>query len=430
MLGAILRAEVPDTLDRVLARLGEQDFFSDYHRAIYRAITALHEEGQPADLITLAPRLDDAGELQAVGGRAYLAQLFDDGAIPAHLDGYISDILRDSGARLGLAALEVALDRVRLGEPLGTVTAGLVEHLEWITARGEPEPERRRPQPRPLAEVLRDYEDSLGVPETDFVSYGVPEIDDRLGGGSLRGEVVLIGGTHSAGKTAFAVQVAALNARRGHRVLILSREMADVALGRRLIAQDARVDAKALRRRVLDQGELRRVGPSMLRLSTLPIWLDDTTASLAGIRRVIRAGQYRLVVVDYLQLVEPPAAARGNRRLEVTEISRALKRMAKRERCTILAVSSLSRLPVERGKKQPPQTSNLKESGDLEFDADVVMLLHWPDTTKSEREVILGKVREGETGGAAITLDYMPTWVRFTMQDEPDVAAQEEVVPF
>lgn len=407
-------------LVRLAARVQITDLYFDAHRTIYGEMLALHEAGRAVAPLTLLDALREAGALAYVGGAEKVVTLTEHGVIPSLLDESVRIILRDAARRVAIQELTAAVsDQFDDGAEPVAIIARVTERLGAVAERLTEPGETKATGPRPLAEVVDAYVASLETPETDFVTFGVAGVDERLGGGALRGEVVLLGGPHSAGKTALAIQVATMNARlHGHRVLVISREMTSIALVRRLIAQDARINAKALRRRDLDPFDRGTLAQALPRMRALPIWFDDATSTITGIRRLVRAGGYRLVVIDYLQLLDPPSSARGNRRLEVTEISRAIKKLAGRERCTILALSSLSRLPYEKGKtKAAPQTSNLKESGDLEYDADVVMLVHWPDTTQSERQIHLGKVRDGETGGAPITIDYEPAWVRFVMPE-------------
>jgi len=144
VLGSVLRGEVADALDRVVARLTEHDFFTDYHRAIFAALRALHEAGQPADVHTLGPLLEGVPELAPQGGLAYLEQLFHEAAIPAHLDSYIARVLKDAGARLSQAAIEVALEQARAGAPIDSVAAELTESLGRIAERAEPDAGEKR----------------------------------------------------------------------------------------------------------------------------------------------------------------------------------------------------------------------------------------------------------------------------------------------
>jgi replicative DNA helicase len=231
--------------------------------------------------------------------------------------------------------------------------------------------------------------------------------------------------------TALALQWALLAAGKAFPTLVVSREMKNLALGQRVIAQQAMVSATGLRKRELYYEERRRLERALPRLRGLPVWFDDEASTIRQIRRAVHILRPRLLVVDYVQLVRAPEASRkGDRRLEVTAVSAALKDLTMRYGLSVLALSSLRRLQPEKGvrgqpKRRPaPTLDDLKESGDLEADADMVILLHQPDPNSTDRELLFEKLRNGQ-GGGSVTLAWHPAYVRFMEVDgaEPSAAA-------
>jgi replicative DNA helicase len=424
VLGCLL-LEGATRLDVVRGLLTPEDFFGGGNGLIYAHVLELHDAGSPVSERTLRMALEDAGDLAAVGGNAKIAFLLEQASLEAHLPTYARRVLDKSLTRQAHDALAVALSASENGTAPAALLTTITESLSKIVERTEDSGGRKKPTPRRLGEVLHELARTFDEPEQDFLPCPWPDVNARLGGGTLRTEVIIVSGRQSSGKSAFVQQWCVHAALQGAKTLIVSAEMADTAVARRMIAQDARVSAGGLRRRHLEPDEVQRVVRSAGRLHELPIYIDDQTYTLGGLRQLVRGQGYRLVVVDYLQLVRSPADAIAGRRLEVSAVSAALKRLAMREKCTVIALSSLSRLEKDRGKVVRPDASKLKESGDLEYDADAVLILHWPDTEQSERELIFAKVREGETGGKPMTLDFDPNTVRFVV---PTTTREE--VPF
>ena len=407
--------------------LQPDDFYLDAHRTLYATVLRLHELGAGVDRLTVADALRAAGDDQLAGTPVdvYLALLHEHAAIAVHLDDYVKIVARESAKRQEIAVLERAMARAFDGGDPATLAAETGEALAKIVERAEPV--HHPAGPVPIADVLATLVGSLDTPETDFVRCPVEEVNERLAGGVLRGELVYLGGRPGVAKTALAIQWAVLAAECGHRTLVVSREMKNTALARRLLAQQTQVSASALRKRDLAPDELRRVERALPRLGALPLWFDDRSRTLAQIRRAVRSGAYRFVVVDYVQLVRSPQDA-ASKRLEVSAVSAGLKEIAERADCSVLALSSMSRLEKDRGKRVPPALDNLKESGDLEHDGDVVLLLHQPKADSSDRELVFAKIRDG-AGGGAVTLAFTPVYVRFTEVSREREPGEEEV-PF
>ncbi len=400
---------------RLADLLRPSDFYTEAHRVIYAAALALYEREEPVDVITLGEALRRAGQLEFVGGPAALALLVEQAAIASHASTYAATV-RD---------LAILRESIQISTQLITQAYDAKDDARELLAKAREqldELEGRRTRsleaPKPVGRVLTDLLASFDTPETDFVTCPLVVVNERLGGGLLPGEVLTLGGRPSTAKSALVAQWAVHVARQDQKTLIISREMLAPAIGRRILAQHARVSAMGLRRRDLVIDEWRHLTRAMEGLVDLPLWIDDTTRTLAGIRRLVRSQDYRLVIVDYLQLVRSPE--HKDRRLEVSAISAGLKELAMRARCSVIALSSLTRLQTERGKPERPTMDKLKESGDVEADSDVVLLLHWPDTSQSERELIFAKVREGESGGPPVSLDFEPRYVKFVIP-EPEL---------
>ena len=409
-------------VDRLARVLRPDDFFLERHRALYRRIVALAEAGHAVDLLTTVDALREAGQLEDVGGPAHLALCVEEASIAAYVDEYVAILLRDASRRLLIQRLTIGITESTndSGAP-GALALALGEDLSALAARLDPAMAARRHGPQPLGAVLQAVRASLDEPLTDYVPSPIPELNDRLGGGLLVGETCYLKGPAAGAKTALALQWALLAAEYGCKTLVLSREMRVEALGRRVFAQQAQVAATALRRRDLDTFERARLDRALPRLAALPVWFDDTSESVGQIRRVVRQGSYRFVVVDYLQLVRSPPDAKVPR-LEVEAVSRELKRLALGG-CSVLALSAVTRLPAEGRKKGQRPDYQLRESERLQHDADVVLTIYRPGDSE-DRELIFDKLRDGQSGGA-VTLAFSSQYVRFTevpislIPDEP-----------
>lgn len=419
VLGACLLAQefaardpaYQDVVPRTLARLTTTDFFPEHHRRIFGAVRALAEQDRAIapDLVRL--HLDALGLFGDVE-RDGLMACVENATTPALLDGYLETIVGFARPREAEARLRHALTRLQRGEPLAEIGRALSDELAGLTDASPASPRRRAPQP--LGAVVREVLTSLDAPETDFVPTPVPELTDRLGGGLLRGELVYLKGPAAAAKTAFAIQWAALAAWSGLPTLVVTREMAATALCRRLIAQQLRVPAGALRRRAVGPEGRARVEAALTRIDAVPLWFDDATETIGGILRAATRGGYRFVVVDYVQLVTSPADSKDERR-ELEAVSKGLKRLAMRG-CSVLALSAVTRLPQDpRAKKERP-SYQLRGSERLQHDADVVLTIYRPRDESPDRTLVYDKLREGESGGDT-TLEFSSTYLTFDQAD-------------
>jgi replicative DNA helicase len=264
-----------------------------------------------------------------------------------------------------------------------------------------------------LAELVRQVDAGRprGVVATPF-----PALNEMLAGGFYPGELAYLGARPGVGKTALALEIARRAGQDGHGVLVASREMLNLALSRRIVAQHARLPATALRRADLTPGQVVTLQEAVTALGGLPVWLTDEAVSITEIAGLLAdwsaAVPLGLLIVDYLQLVRAPKEIR-ERRLQVEAVSQALKTLAQQVQVPVLALSSLSR-PVD-GKDRRPTLASLRESGELEHDGDIVLLLH-REPQAADTECIIAKARDGETSVVHLTFH-----AKFTAFDEAPV---------
>jgi replicative DNA helicase len=390
--------------------LTSDTFYGQRHRLIFRALEGLAESGTALDLVTLRDELERAGSLEASGGIAYIATLVDGTARSANVEHYakivkekaiLRDLIRASQQILASAVradgsadavldeaekaiFHVAEDRLRAGFlSMRTVGERSIKMIEDLTHRREP---------------------ITGIPS------GFLQLDEWTAG-LQPSDLVILAARPSMGKTTLALNVAAHAAmRHGRTVGVFSLEMSHQQLFSRMLCSEARIDAHRLRTGRINKEEWDRIIKSYAELSETPIFIDDTpgatiTEMRAKSRRLKLERGLDLLIVDYLQLMQ----GRGryeSRQQEISEISRSLKEMAKELHIPVLALSQLSRAPEQRGTgDKRPQLSDLRESGAIEQDADVVLFLFREEIYKKDdpdlkgkAELIIGKQRNGPTG--------------------------------
>jgi replicative DNA helicase len=410
VLGAIL-LDNGSYLEAVEA-LNPDDFFLDSHRRIYARMRDLLESDRPADMVTLIDELDGHKDLEAVGGVGYVSSLLDGVPDRPSIAHYV-EIVRDKAALRRMAYLCEATQARILegGEPALSIMADVEDSLARIA--GKPRTQARPLKeivPEVLADMLRERErtsEFIGVPT------GVRDLDKTLGG--IRdGELWIAGGDPGRGKTSFGIQFAINAVREGVPTVDFTLEMTDKQVVRRILAMYSPKETEmfgacgARDPRTLREAEWRQVTEAGAKLSTLPLFVDQTTPlTLRDLRA--RARLYkkrfgiRMIVVDYLRLLDAPGR---EVREQVTNIALGLAQLAKTEQLCVLALSQLSR---GGDLNRVPDMQDLKESGDLEANAHVVLLLYRPlnDAGEFSREdlIIIGKAREGPTRAAPVVYD-------------------------
>ncbi len=417
ILGAILLDNA--VCNQAIELLRRDDFFLDSHRRIFDKMVVLTERLMPIDLITLSDELRRAGEFEQIGGATYIASLIDGVPRTDTIEPYAKLVKQKSMLRRLISAsqqivslafeeeddadviidkaeqliFQIAEDRVRQGfQYIGDVAHRRLEQIEQMAGRPEM---------------------ITGVP-TGFTDF------DRMTSGLQRQELIVIAARPSMGKTALALNMAQYAAKNANVVGIFSLEMSAEQLVSRLLCSEARVDAHRLRTGYLNREEWARLADALRRLCETKVFIDDSAAvsvmeMRAKCRRLKAEHGLDLLIVDYLQLM----AGRGrieSRQQEVSQISRDLKGLAKELDIPVVALSQLSRAPEQRSEHKP-QLSDLRESGAIEQDSDVVCFIYREelynptDENQGTAELIIGKQRNGPTG--MVQLAFLKEFTRF-----------------
>jgi replicative DNA helicase len=423
VLGAVLLHDVVFPL--VVALICAADFFRDAHRRIFGAMVRLDARRIAIDFVTLRDELARAGELEEVGGPAYITGLVDGVPRSTNVDHYAGIIREKSTLRqLIFGANKTLALAYDVEEDASTVLAaadrGLREVAEHQTPQGfESLDLVLRNQTMPLLE--RAFATKTGLVG---LSTGFPDLD-RMTRGLAPGTVTVIAGNTSTGKTSLATEILRhIAVQCGQPLGMFTVEMTKAEIGARLLTAEAGVDGHRLMGGLLSEPEWRRVSEAMSRLAISPLYLDDTgNISVPEIRARGRRLQQEHgcagLVVDYVQLIRAHASSRRdeNRALELGEISRSLKGLAKELSVPIIVLSQFSRAAASRPNHRP-QLSDLRESGALEQDADCVLMLYRDETAESRDlvEIIIGKNRNGPTG--SIRLRWIARETRFANLDD------------
>jgi replicative DNA helicase len=397
----------PRLLPTVSGRLTADDFYFERHQVLYDAMLELQEEAVEIDLRTLQAKLEQKAKLEAVGGLAYLAGLDVDLPDLGRVDAY-SEIVKERSVRRRLIRASGEIIRDCLDGGL-EAQAALGRAEQAILGLGEEAIQRGFVQlSHVLEETLEELEERpgsaiIGIP-SGFIDF------DRITHGLNRGNLIIVAGRPGMGKTSFALNVAqnvALRERRG--VGIFSLEMSQQELALRVLCSEADVPFSRLRSGHLSQKQWDKVIQTVRRCAAAPLYIDDSAnpslLEVASKARRLKAEKgLELLIFDYLQLMQ--AGGRfENRNLELGAISRGLKQLAKELDVPIMALSQLSRQPERRGKDHRPQLADLRESGNLEQDADLVAFIYRDELYNRDdpenqglAELIIGKHRNGETG--------------------------------
>ncbi len=434
ILGAILLDNF--AYNQAAEHLRTEDFSLDSHRRIYARMVDLAESSRPIDMITLIEELDRHKDLQPIGDVAYVSSLVEGVPERPSIEHYVR-IVRDKALLRGLisaasAAIARASDQSDLAEDvLSDAEAAIFQLSEKRIGRGF----------MGVQEIVRETFGSVdallqrGQRITGLATHYVDL--DEMTSGLQRSDLVIIAARPSMGKTAFVMNIAENASIEDQQVVgVFSLEMSREALLMRLLCSQARVDAHKMRTGSLWQDDTKRVVKAMEQLAHAPIFIDDTPGiSLSEMRAKARRlkqsqGRLDLIIVDYLQLMSGGGKRFENRTQEVSAISRGLKALAKELQVPVIALSQLSRAPESRGGDHRPQLADLRESGSIEQDADLVMFIFREEVYKQDdpelqgrAEIIIAKQRNGPIG--RVKMAFLKHCTRFESLAEGGIASEE-----
>lgn len=418
LLGSLMLK--PEGIHEVTDLVTSDSFYAEKHRAVYRAMIALAAAGSPIDLLSVANYLKEHSEMERAGGNTYLADLVNAVPTSSNLKHY-AQIVQKKAMMRGL--IEAAADISDMGFDESRDVEEVVDQAEKRLGEATANPTMRKfvAIGEELKEAWERFDNlSKGDHEMRGVPTGFQSLDNMLAG-FQRSDLIILAARPSMGKTSLALDIARQTAIKfGTPVGIFSLEMSSQQLVDRMLAAEARVNAWKLRTGKIDTDqEFEQIRDAMERLSKAPIYIDDQPANNALImrsvaRRLKRENGIGLIIVDYLQLMAPTSARSSDSLVQqVTEISRSLKQLAREIDVPVLALSQLSRAVEQRRGR--PRLSDLRDSGSIEQDADVVMFIHREDkmSEAAERnniaEILVEKHRNGPVGKVELYFDEKRT---------------------
>ena len=410
--------------EQVADILVEQDFYRHDHQLIFRAIRTLLDQAQPVDVITLAEWHDKHGELDKVGELAYLGHLAGNTPSAANIAAYAS-IVRERSILRQLIQVGNSISNMAF-KPEGLSTEDMLDkaerHVFEIAEKGA----RRGGGFIQVKDVLTKVVDRIDTLfEQDSAITGLPtgfiDFDDQTSG-LQPADLIIVAGRPSMGKTTFAMNLAENAAIHSKQpVAVFSMEMPADSLAMRMLSSLGRIDQHRLRTGRLNDDDWPRLTSAIALLNDAPLFIDDTpalspTELRARARRLKREHGLSLIVIDYLQLMQGSGKSSENRATEISEISRSLKALAKELEVPVIALSQLNRSLEQRPNKRPVM-SDLRESGAIEQDADLIVFIYRDEVynedsaDKGKAEIIIGKQRNGPIGTVALT--FQGKYTRF-----------------
>ncbi|UZD53728.1 replicative DNA helicase [Caldimonas aquatica] len=412
--------------DRAGDLLTDSDFYRYEHRLIYAAIGALINANKPADVITVFEHLQSLGKAEECGGLVYLNALAQSVPSAANLRRY-AEIVRE---RAVLRKLVAAADEIATAafNPQGRAVSQILDEAEGKIFQIGEEGNRSKQGFQSMDQLVVDLIDRVtelyenGAEEVTGVRTGFFDLD-RMTAGLQPGDLIILAARPSMGKTAFALNIAEnVAVQEGLPVVVFSMEMGAAQLALRMVGSLGRIDQSHLRTGKLADDEWGRLSEAVERLKSANVFIDETPALnpaelRARARRQARqCGRLGLIVVDYLQLMSGTGSSEENRATEIGEISRGLKALAKELQCPVIALSQLNRSVEQRTDKRP-MMSDLRESGAIEQDADVIMFIYRDDYYNRDSkepgvaEIIIGKQRNGPVG--TVKLAFLKPLTKF-----------------
>ena len=415
--------------DRLVGSVGEQDFYRHDHRLIFRAIATLADANQPFDVVTVSEWLESNGHLADTGGLAYLSGLVLDTPTAANILAY-AGIVRERALLRGMIQVGTQI-AASAYQPEGRSSRDLLDEAEQqvfaLAERGTKALNSYLPIPTLLAQAV-DRIDELHRRNSIItgLATGFTELDEMTSG-LQKGDLVIVAGRPSMGKTSFVMNIveeAALQQKGS--CAVFSMEMSGVQLAMRMLSSLSRVDMQRIRSGRLEDEDWPRVASTLEILDRAKIYVDDgaalsPTEVRARARRIQREHGLDLIVVDYLQLMQVPGTEE-NRATEISAISRGLKALAKELQVPVIALSQLNRSLEQRPNKRPVM-SDLRESGGIEQDADLILFIYRDEVYNAESEdkgvaeIIIGKQRNGPIGTRKLT--FLGQYTRFENYADP-----------
>ncbi len=432
VLGALMLDK--DAISTILDILKTESFYTDAHQAIYKAMLELFDKSQPIDMLTVVEQLRKSGDLAKVGGAYYITELTNRVASAANIEFHariiaqkhiLREMIKVSDKVLRDAYDETTdvfelLDKAEQG--LYNITQqhlkGNVEHMGSLSSKLLKQ-----------LEELKGREDGLtGVPS------GFTDLD-RLTSGWQSSDLIIIAARPGMGKTSFVLSLAKNAASEFNKgVAVFSLEMSSLQLAQRIVSLEAEISGSKFRNANLEDYEWQQLNTAIEKISDIPIYIDDTPGInifelRAKCRRLKKQHDIDLIVIDYLQLMSGDGDSRGNREQEISKISRALKGLAKELNVPVIALSQLSRAVETRGGTKRPLLSDLRESGAIEQDADIVSFIYRPEyyqiledeegnSLKNVAEIIIAKHRNGAL--ETVKLKFTSEFAKFGDLDPTD----------
>ena len=422
VLGAMLLDN--DAALRAVELVDDALFYREAHRRVFRAMRRLIERRVNIDHITLRDELERKGELDSVGGEGYLAELVDAAVTTANLEAHAAIVREKAVLRQLIEASTAIVSQAYSGaqpanELLDEAESKIFQISQYRKAEGFSRiKEMLWPTMERIEKLHQQGKQVTGVPS------GFRDLDEMTTG-FQPSDLIIVAARPSMGKTAFCLNLAAHAAHEQKGVAVFSLEMSKESLVQRLLCAEARVDSQRVRRGTLSDADFAMMARAAGSLLSCPIWIDDTPALTllemrSKARRLRMDNEVGLIIVDYLQLMRSPAYAE-NRVQEISDISRSLKALARELEVPVIALSQLSRASEQRGGERKPILSDLRDSGAIEQDADIVLFIHRPEmyeqmdkegnSNEGKAELIVAKHRNGPTG--TIELYFHKQFTRF-----------------
>ena len=424
VLAAMMLA--PDVAEEAMMKISAQEFYRPSHQKIFEAMQDLYNRGDPIDQLSLADRLNSRGELEAVGGRPYIIELGNNSLAMSNWSHHADIVHREYMLR---ELIQASVKITSLGYDAPDDLDAVVEESEKLlfNVTNKRVSTNFKKADTLVVETFNELQE-LARNKDRFtgVLTGFKDVDEIFGGFNP-GDLIILAARPAVGKTSFALNIASRAAQLGTSIAFFSLEMSATQLIQRIMSTEAKIESKKMRTGGMNAQDWTRLVGVSDTLSKLDIWIDDTpSASILEVRakarrqlRHVEPG-HGMIIVDYLQLMQPQNARTESRQVEVAEISRGLKILAKEMGMPVIALSQLSRA-VESRQGKRPMLSDLRESGSIEQDADIVMFI---DRSTSEKEaeeqdrpplgtadIIVAKHRNGGTGVAHLA--FQPDFTRF-----------------